>query len=72
MTVLCCGQLLYYDKNPGIAYSFVLPKDVPFRPFDQAASKAESRPRSHNTPGTHRTRHNRQRAGTSLGESRFI
>ncbi|KAH9520449.1 Thrombospondin type-1 domain-containing protein 4 [Bulinus truncatus] len=27
-------QLLYYDKNPGIAYTFTLPNSVPFTPFN--------------------------------------
>ncbi|KAL8591480.1 hypothetical protein ACOMHN_002104 [Nucella lapillus] len=30
-------QVFPKSKNPGIAYSFVLPNDVPFQPFDRAA-----------------------------------
>lgn len=32
-------QILYYDKNPGIAYEFILPNHVPFTPFDGTYSK---------------------------------
>ncbi|XP_055885699.1 ADAMTS-like protein 4 isoform X2 [Biomphalaria glabrata] len=31
-------QVLYYDKNPGIAYTFILPNNVPFTPFEGAAT----------------------------------
>ena len=70
--------MLYYNKNPGIAYSFVLPNNVPFRPFEEAAPKAEGRGgpespgRSRHPTGTHRARHNRQRTGAPLGEFRSV
>lgn len=32
-------QILYYDKNPGIAYTFIVPNQVPFTPYDGVSSK---------------------------------
>ena len=32
-------QILYYDKNPGISYEFILPNYIPFKPLQVARSK---------------------------------
>ncbi|XP_070210534.1 thrombospondin type-1 domain-containing protein 4-like isoform X2 [Littorina saxatilis] len=61
-------QILYYNKNPGIAYSFVLPNDVAFKPFDEVAPKVEARSRSHHRRGSHGTRQNRQGTAFASGE----
>lgn len=55
-------QLLYYSKNPGIAYAFVLPNEVPFQPFDEVAPKVEARTQTQNhRSGGHHRHHQDQR-----------
>lgn len=66
-------QLLYYNKNPGIAYEFVLLNDVPFKPFDSAAPQVEARTRTHHHRETHPRRHHspfpRQEPDTSEADT---
>nr|KAG5708615.1 hypothetical protein BaRGS_033036 [Batillaria attramentaria] len=58
-------QLLYYSKNPGIAYEFVLPNDVPFKPFDRAAPQVEARTRTQHQRGSRQRHHHRQHQNPS-------
>ncbi|XP_076465203.1 uncharacterized protein LOC143296987 isoform X2 [Babylonia areolata] len=64
-------QVFPKSKNPGIAYSFVLPKDVPFRPFDRAAPLKSPQPSSSSSSSSSSSESSqRERGAVEVAESR--